>query len=144
MTAPNDERIKELKEWLEEVRFNDQAEMLGDIPADLLAVLDEHAALKAEVELLNQNAMRDYAGHLELKALAEKAEAELSHRCDQRDAALESVGLLTAELEAARPLIEAAMSGEISDYEGGVFLNPQPVLDAALALRQRKEKGEPR
>jgi regulator of replication initiation timing len=86
MTTIPPERVKELREWLEDVCFNDQAEVLGDIPKDLLVILDDYEEMrewkdraeKAEAEnekLRNEQALSDKAWDIQRDKL-EKAEAE--------------------------------------------------------------------
>ena len=93
MTAPlSADRIKELREWL--IRGKDALE---DMPyrglkateyTDLLSILSDYSSLRAENE----------------------------HRCDQRDAALESCSLVSAEntniREAANDLAKRALEAE--------------------------------
>jgi len=83
----NAERMKELRAWIEEVQFNDQAEMLGDIPADLLSllsshekVLEENEKLRADKEALREALKNCCAMGREEKVRAEKAEAALALR----------------------------------------------------------------
>ena len=99
MTAPlSADRIKELREWLTSLTSGSD----DDIRADLLSILDDYSSLRAENELLNNNAMNDYAAHLELKARAEKAEAEL----DEEKGRSASLGREIDRLHAALALRE--------------------------------------
>ena len=90
--------------------------------AVVLARLADYARLKAENEKLQENAMRDYAAHLELKARAEKAEADLAQLqsacydgCATGDSVFDELKWTTKErdtlktaLARFKPLIEAA------------------------------------
>jgi hypothetical protein len=170
MTAPADDRINALRNkahdgYVYDGVFHLNPTFTKQDWSDLLSLLDAHAALKAQVERLNEMVEADDV-HLKLVAArVEKAEADLR---DQVIADGYSVAALKAEverlramapianvqlggdaeywkaraekaeaeLEAARPLIEAVMGDryELYGYEDRVLL-------AALALRQRKEKG---
>jgi len=73
----------------------------------------------------------------------EKMRAEIENRCDQRDAALESVGLLSAQLEKQRPLIEAvrevpydSLRHLVEISHAGANTNTANILRAALKLRE--------
>jgi hypothetical protein len=71
--------------------------------ADLPAIIDDYEKVKEWAKKLEDS-------HASLEAKWRKAEVEAEHRADQRDAALESVGLLSAQLEKQRPLAPADIS----------------------------------
>lgn len=89
------------------------------------AVKQERAALKAEVELLGKNAMNDYAAHLELKARAEKAEAELD--------------ALRREADAARKAL-MEVDEDVASGDSGLMNSTRFAVRKALAYREGKEK----
>jgi hypothetical protein len=130
MTTPSDDRIRELREWLK--RHSDCGALAVD---DLLSLLDAYAALKEENATLRE---RIKSAQVEIDDL------DLSRRLTDRE----------AELEAARPLIEAAMGADTRTLRldaqtiGETWAEGESggtvILRAALALRQRKEKGEPK
>ena len=66
------ERVEELKAWLEEVRFNDQVEILGDIPSDLLAILDDYSSMRAELASAQMTNAKNGAVIIEQMAQLEK------------------------------------------------------------------------
>ena len=111
--------------------------------ADLLAVLDDYERLREELGEWRETAHEGKRLKDEWKARAEKAEAELEHRCDQRDSAIESVGLLTAELAAARPLLDAAGHPDLMmEYCPDNSEALMGLLRAALAYRESKGAGK--
>ena len=116
MTNISDDRIKELREWLTSLTSGSD----DDIRADLLSILDDHSSLRAENELLREDF--EYKNEQLGSALirAEKSEAEVKHRCDQRDAALESCSLVSAENERLRKdnnYFHAGFDSVREDYE---------------------------
>jgi len=137
-TLPGPERIKELRDHIGLTHYIDHS--LG---TDLLAILDALPGLQAEVERLrdqcemsgrvNLTASRQIA---ELKARAEKAEATLVFTQERAQKA-------EAELEAARPLINAVMKWDLEmldcDSDG-----EERILSKARSYRKnlayRKEK----
>jgi hypothetical protein len=80
MTAPlSAERVEKLKQWLwHPAPKYYSLTTRDDIRRDIEVIIDDDSSLRAENELLNNNAMNDYAAHLELKARAEKSEAQLA------------------------------------------------------------------
>jgi hypothetical protein len=76
MTAPlSAERVEKLKQWLwHPAPKYYSLTTRDDIRRDIEVIIDDDSSLRAENELLNNNAMNDYAAHLELKARAENAE----------------------------------------------------------------------
>jgi len=146
MTAPNDERIKVLKVYIEDA-FGDWGKdrsRVARVKADLLSLLDAFPAMREELEKVK--------GWLERKESAKReVERQLEDCWIERKKA-------EAELTAARPLIEAVMGAEIMSgttlapdtghftRETKLFIGTGKVaiLRAALALRQRKEKGDPK
>ena len=124
------ERVEELRVWLLERRYNSGVRQLESIN-DLLAILSDYEKMRAEIE----------------------------HRCDQRDAALESIGLLSAQLakvkadfsealkigydqqadlEKFRPLIEAVMGAELfpAPTDGRTCIDShEKIIREALKLR---------
>jgi len=144
-TLPDPERIKELREKLRVWRdHRDPSDLaMGRVYADLLAILDALPGLQVEVERLrdqcemsgrvNLTASRQIA---ELKARAEKAEATLVFTQERAQKA-------EAELEAARPLINAVMKWDLEmldcDSDG-----EERILSKARSYRKnlayRKEK----
>jgi predicted nuclease with TOPRIM domain len=133
VTAPTDDRIRELREWAESMPHQDYAWSWRDNNkvADLLSLLDAYAALKEENATLRE---RIKSAQVEID--------DLSRRLTDRE----------AELEAARPLIEAAMGADTRTLRldeqtiGETWAEGESggtvILRAALAYRQRKEKGE--
>ena len=143
---------------------------------EIRSILDAHAALRGEVERLRADLEASYKRHDYTLGLLKKAEAEverLSVRLKDtetwwRNAQNYAAKLLKqrdglygplaqakaraesaeAELEAARPLLEAYENVSM-DGNGGIYLEPKVIESirtkqrAALAFRQRKEKGEP-
>jgi len=126
MTDP--ERIKELRERVQKTSEEFEQFDAKDSWHDILAILDALPGLQAEVE----------------------------RRCDQRDAALESVGLLTTELAVARTVIEELVDyvrehladhtfalGETTPKNKAKAADMRRVIkDAEAALAYRKEKEE--
>jgi hypothetical protein len=125
------------------------------------------AAMRAENELLNNNAMNDYAAHLELKARAEKSEAQLAamraenerlraefstlKKAYDDECAWRGRGyrdLLTraekqfAQLAKQAPLIEAAEKWDGRMTWGSVRPLIQSIDDYRAALKYREERGE--
>jgi predicted RNase H-like nuclease (RuvC/YqgF family) len=128
------------------------------------------AAMRAENELLNNNAMNDYAAHLELKARAEKSEAQLAamraenerlraefstlKKAYDDECAWRGRGyrdLLTraekaeAQLEKQRPLVEAVMGMSIKTLRLWRGLHgPDGEMESFLraALKYREEEGK--
>jgi len=121
--TPNDERIANIKRFAEHVSRKAVAPKERKFADDLLFLLDAFPAMREEMEKVKEwlerkeNAKREVERQLE-DCWIERKKAE-------------------AELEAARPLIEAAMVDPASIFDG-----TGPLVAAALALRQRKEKGE--
>jgi len=130
MTAPlSADRIKELREWLTSLTSSSD----DDIRADLLSILDDYSSLRAENELLNNNAMNDYAAHLELKARAEKADDKLAEvtklwSTAERDATHLYARMMKAEAELDEEKGRSASLGREIDR-----------LHAAHALREEKK-----
>ena len=94
------ERIAELREKCKAAQagyFKDILRFTGDDWQDLLLLLDECEKTRAGGKVLT-----GYLGDHFKKVMEEAEREEVSHRCDQRDAALESVGLLTKENERLR------------------------------------------
>jgi DNA repair exonuclease SbcCD ATPase subunit len=124
MTELTRGRVEELKR---DVRYCEDDHLDKRDIADLLAILDDYSALKAENERLREENERlamvgddVIALYREEKARAEKAEAEVKHRCDQRDAALESCSLVSAENERLRKdnnYFHAGFDSVREDYE---------------------------
>jgi len=113
MTAPNDERMKELRGriGMDRVRNADRVH--------LFALLDAFPAMRGELEKVKGENERLRGEFKKLFKMWQEQEAEA---------------------EAARPLLEAVMETDIFQYH-----DPDtdcPIIRAALALRQRKEKGE--
>ena len=137
MTAPlSADRIKELREWL--IRGKDALE---DMPyrglkateyTDLLSILSDYSSLRAENERLwTENKALSSAVRYGWKAHA-KVEAEVKHRCDQRDAALESCSLVSAENERLREQLRLA---NIDNFNAEAELAKQgPLIQAVMGL----------
>jgi len=142
------ERAKELRVWLESMK--EDAVFESEKPedyADLLAILDDYSALKAENERQERWAKRDvdtwkdnYISSqrrvVELEVELEKVKADFSEtlkiRYDQQ-----------ADLEKVRPLIEAVMADDSEPSFVEVQLRAhmnnaklERLLCAALALRE--------
>ncbi len=178
MTTITKERVEELREWL---MTNLQARVSNlsltrheaEIVRDIGTILDDYSAMRAENETLQrqvgieQRKVADLDGLLaKYHEAAEKAEAEVEHRCDQRDAALESCSLVSAELERLKVqhhLVSNLLSGEMEERKRvkaqlakqaplvEVALHPDPTFiyqnndltRAALALREERNMSEP-
>jgi hypothetical protein len=195
MTAPTDDRIRELREivsdMLEAWKTGGFYNNPPDTATDLLAALDELEKVKEENERLKKEnkQMRDSTakevvccrcgketlfytiapygsandgdpicaecldgGPQDWKARAEKAEKDVVMFKDFLGLMTKRANNAEAELEAQRPLIEAAMGADTRTLRldvqtiGETWAEGESggtvILRAALALRQRKEKGE--
>ena len=156
----SDDRIKELREFVHSrTRDIDHFDPDGwNKRADLLSVLDDYSALKAENERLRiaKDGLRESLGICcamgkEHKARAEKAEAALEKVCARNKLMDETFGSLLekninleAELAKVAPLIEAAMGAnefgihwtmEGKGWDDGV----DAILREALKLREEKK-----
>jgi hypothetical protein len=141
MTAPNAERIKELREWageasvlycLDGVNRKSRADLLSLLDA-FLAMREENVRLRALVE----DARKMIAAVAIIKDMGTKAWKRRAETAETK-------------LDVARPLLEAAMSEEEPLGPGVVFQAPSirghSIIEKAnayrAALRQREEKGE--
>ena len=128
--AVSEERVNELREWLTSLTSGSD----DDIRADLLSILDDYASLRAENELLNNNAMNDYAAHLELKARAEKADDKLAEvtklwSTAERDATHLYARMMKAEAQLAK----VCERNRLMDDNFGSLLEKNIKLEEELA-----------
>jgi hypothetical protein len=169
MTAPlSAERVEKLKQWLwHPAPKYYSLTTRDDIRRDIEVIIDDDSSLRAENELLNNNAMNDYAAHLELKARAEKSEAQLAamraenerlraefstlKKAYDDECAWRGRGyrdLLTraekaeAKLDKVAPLVEAVEKWDGRMTWGSVRPLIQSIDDYRAALKYREERGE--
>jgi hypothetical protein len=105
--------------------------------------------LKAEVERLKTNCPSAephsiYGDQPHWKARAEKAEAELKEVRSMNEGMIDLLAKREAELDAARPLIEAVMKLEQVDFDaaddhGILTTEAEALFDTALAYRSLKD-----
>jgi len=156
MTAPlSAERMGELKKWAD-ICVSEMDNPCGapsyfafpsERLADLLSILDDYSSLRAENELLNNNAMNDYAAHLKLKARAEKAEAQLAKVCERNRLMDDNFGSLLEkninleeQLAKQAPLVNALLRIANEAFPLEVTEKcMRSVARAALALREEKK-----
>jgi len=132
-----DERVKELREWL---RAKDA--VLWDINDDLEAILDEHAALKAENERLEKKASDTLAIQVRAEARAEKAEADLRQLTINHANAVAEVKELEAEVEQIRGQLREC--GELRRIAEAELALAKPLLEEiALAVLWPKNEMNP-
>jgi hypothetical protein len=162
MTAPlSAERVEKLKQWLwHPAPKYYSLTTRDDIRRDIEVIIDDDSSLRAENELLNNNAMNDYAAHLELKARAEKAEAE-NERLRAEFSTLKKAyddecawrgrgyrDLLTraekaeAKLTKQAPLIEAAMTIDELDIQMGLAPGMPAAIGATAFAALKYREGE--
>ena len=152
MTTIPPERVKELIEWAEKTlelhRLRcDLAATWGVndtvAEADLLAILDEHAALKAENEGLAANRIWLLDQWNESMTKQEKNTYLAVEAMQERNKLKVRAEKAEAELERQAPLIDAVMGVSFADIKAGVELHTigicRPILRAALALKMEKK-----
>jgi hypothetical protein len=126
MTNLTPERVKRAREWVE--NYMPEASELRDTILSALAILDDYSKVKAENEGL-------WGDKEELRKMNNTFMDTIAQLGAERDA-------LKAELDAARPLIEAVMGIDAAIIKAGVELHTiglcRPILRAALALRKKK------
>ena len=119
----------------------------------LRRVVKDYASLRAENERLREQHKTDEGVNLRLCEMHtnqqkelhnlgkayKKAEAEVKHRCDQRDAALESCSLVSAELERLKVqhhLVSNLLSGEMEELKRvkAELARQAPLVNALLRI----------
>jgi len=154
MTTIMPERVKDIRDSVENHIAEPNEDWLETINyPDLLAVVDEHAALEAENErlrkLFDEAVGREATfaeGYVKEKARAEKAEAELAaaQMTNAKNGAVIIEQMVA--LEHQRPLIEAVMAEDTEpsfiEVQLRAYMNTaklERLLRAALALREEKK-----
>ena len=148
--AISEERVKDIRDSVENHIAEPNEDWLETINyPDLLAVVDEHAALEAENErlrkLFDEAVGREATfaeGYVKEKARAEKAEAELAaaQMTNAKNGAVIIEQMVA--LEHQRPLIEAVMGAKLfpAPTDGRTCVDSHDkIIRAALALRQEKK-----
>jgi hypothetical protein len=109
--AISEESVKELREWVEDLNYNDQIGILSDILTDLLAIIDDYATIQPLVDMADDLTERNMKLEAENERLQRQVEIEQRKVADLDGLLAKYQGAAKeaeAQLAKQAPLIEAA------------------------------------